>query len=795
MGFNLKAKLSLLAGALCSALCVGVGYSVFVFQGESSNNKDFSASAKVNDVLEDSGAEDNTYVVYYFSSPFYANYFRQVRRNKKQSFDDYLAAFETNFSTYSNGETNRKNIGYFDGDGEEATKGYYTKSYTGALDADFITNAPTPLSSAVDKSNWPVRFSGWTANMYAAINCGFRGQGDYKYVESSQSLGYIDSQWVSIESESSTDTSNPSKIAGIDGSEVSPQGDGTSFIGDHRIFLFPVLTTGKDYSTPGKRSGVVRLHDSVLETSASLDGKQISYFSDERYFARKDDASLSPTSTSYRNGSYFYYKNLLVKKNDVFYLDFLPSIFTDYGSDWYNFWDSNGEEYKGQTFDAATYGGWNTTSSYNTYPNKLCPLIDGTGGKSVENHETAVSGPGLYNIYVYAHNFGGTSETDAFKNFATNKWNYSGSQLSTEFESLSFNEHSFVWFEDPNPNLNYISGEEKPIVDSAGNAQVMTSISFEENANYYCYKVYVKIEKVYDVHYIGGDTGSLDYNKGISMIPIAGARFESKSSFFCYYRLDHVYLDGKGDYIWKEDDDGYRYSSNLFGILLEGNEGRVVDSLTDEETGKVNDYFTNNYHRKNTFSQNNPKTGDRFFSRLSVGDAVNNKYLQNSDKLPFDPGNNQMFLSSNSDGYFDVLVQVVFDYGKTNEVYKAISVKSVKVTMSNSSPKGPTVWIYGNEDDIPYRTIEEVQFVDTDLLFDEETSKGWVARINIPESTAITMDTVVETHDDKFMKLSEFMGDTSYNPSGIKTAKLLEHQTKTNMLGNKIVRNYAAILG
>ena len=784
MKFNLKAKLSLLAGALCSALCVGVGYSVFVFQGESSNNKDFRASVKVNDVLEDSGAEDNTYVVYYFSSPFYANYFRQVRRNKKQSFDDYLAAFETNFSTYSNGETNRKDIGYFDGGGEEATKGYYTKSYTGALDADFITNAPTPLSNAADKRNWPVRFSGWTANMYAAINCGFLGQGDYKYVESSQSLGYLDSQWVSIEGDGSIDTSNPSKIVGIDGSEMSQQEDGTSFVGDHRIFLFPVLTTGKDYSKSGKRSGIARLHGSVLETSVSSSGKQVSYFSDERYFARKDDVNLSPDSSSYRNASYFYYKNLLVKKNDVFYLDFLPSNFTDYGSDWYNFWDSRPSE----------DGNWNMTSSHETYPkNNLRPLIDGTGGKSVENNETAVSGPGLYNIYVYAHNFGSASETDAFKNFATSKWNYSNSQLSAEFESLSFNEHSFVWFEDPNPNLNYVSGAENPIVDSGGNAQVMTSI-FSSNENY-CYKVYVKIEKVYDVHFIGGDTGSLDYNKGISMVPIAGARFESKSRFFCYYRLDHVHLDGKGDYIWKEDDDGYRYSSNLFGILLEGNEGRVVDSLTDKETGKVNDYFTNNYHRKNTFSQNNPKTGGRFFNRLSAGDAVNNKYLQNSDKLPFDPGNNQMFLSSNGDGYFDVLVQVVFDYGKTNKVYKALSIKSVKVTMSNSTYKGPTVWIYGNEAAIPYRTIEEVQFVDTDLLFDEETSKGWVARINIPQSTAITMDTVVETYDDKFMKLSELIGDTTYNPSGIKTTKLLEHQTKTNVLGNKIVHNYATILG
>lgn len=787
MGFNLKAKLSLLAGALCSALCIGVGYSVFLFQGESSNNKDLSASAKVNDVLEDSGAEDNNYVVYYFSSPFYANYFKQVRRSKKQSFDDYLAAFEANFSTYSNGRTDRKTIGYFDGDGEEATKGYYTQSYTGALDADFITNAPTPLTNATDYSGWPARFSGWTANMYAAINRGFLGQGDYKYVESSQSLGHLDSQWVSIESESSTDTSDPSKIAGIDGSEMSPQGDGTSFAGDHRIFLFPVLTTGKDYSRSGKRSGIVRLHDSVLETSASSSGKQVSYFSDERYFARKDDASLSPTSTSYRNASYFYYKNLLVKKSDVFYLDFLPSTFTEYGSDWYNFWDSSAGE-----------SSWNTVSSSETYPNKLRPLIDGTGGKSVENHETAVSGPGLYNIYVYAHYFGGTNQVDGatvFQKFATEKWDYNHSQLSTEFESLSFNEHSFVWFEDPNPTLNYVSGVENSIVDSVGNARVMTSISSSKEDATYGYKVYVKIEKIYDARYVGGDTGSLDYNKGISMVPISGARSESESKFYCYYRLDHVYLDAKDDYLWKEDDDGYRYSSNLFGVLLEGNEGREVRALEDKEAGDVNDYFSNNYYRKNTFSQTNPKTGGTFFERLSVNSAVNNNYLQNSDKLPFTHGTERLLLSSNSDGYFDVLVQVVFSYGSSNNVYKTINVDSVKVMMSNSSPKGPTVWVYGNEEAVPYRAIEEVQFVDTDILFDEESSKGWIARINISQSTAITMDTIVETHDDKFMKLSEFFGDTAYNPSGIKTTKLLEHQTKANMLGSKIVRNYAAILG
>lgn len=793
MGLNLKAKLGLLAGTLCSALCVGVGYSVFLFPDDSSNSKDLTASTKVNDVLEDSGAEDNTYVVYYFSSPFYANYFRQVRRSKKQTFDDYLAAFEANFSTYAKDYTDRKEIGYFDGNGEEATKGYYTKSYVGALGADFIDNAPTPLSTASDQSGLPVRFSGWTANMYAAINRGFKGQGDYSYVESSQSLGYLDSLWVNIQSESSTDTSDSSKIAGIDGSEVSPQGDGSSFKGDHRIFLFPVMTTGRDYSKIGMKAGLVRLHNSTLETTTT-NGSSTSYFTDERYFARKDSATYN------RNSSYFYYKNLHVTKNDVFYLDFLPCEGGEYTSNWYNFWDPSEGAGKGLTFDTAAYGEWGTSTSKKT--TSLRPLIDGTGNKSVEKRETAVSGEGLYNIYVYAHNFSGTTESEQF-DFTNHQWKYGNFTLSDEFESLTFSSHSFVWFEDPNPTLNYISGEEKPIVDAKGNAQVMTSICPSLESPSYLYKVYVKIEKVFDTHFVGGDTGSLDYNKGTSMIPIAGARTESKSSFYCYYRLDHVYLNDKEGYLWKEDG-GYSYSSNLFGVLLEGNEGRVVDTLTDDELTKFNEYVTTNYHRKNTFSVNNPKTNDRFFNRLSVEDAANKKFLKNSDKLPFTHGTEQLLLSSNSDGYFDVVVQVVFTYDTPTQtstvsgegnMYKTVKINSVKVAMSNSAPVGPTVWVYGSEANIPYRTIGEVQFVDTDIVYDEDLSKGWIARISVASSSSITLDSVVETYDDKFMKLSELLGNTTYNPSGMSTTGLLEHQTKINMIGKSIVRNYAAILG
>lgn len=568
---------------------------------------------------------------------------------------------------------------------------------------------------------------------------------------------------------------------------MSPQGDGTSFTGDHRIFLFPVLTTGRDYSKIGKQTGLVRLHDSTLDT-ASTSGSSASYFTDERYFARKDSKTYN------RNSSYFYYKNLHVTKNDVFYLDFLPCENGEYTSNWYNFWDPSEGAGKGLTFDTAAYGEWNTATSQKTYPTSLRPLIDGTGNKSVEKHETAVSGEGLYNIYVYAHNFSGTTESEQF-DFTNHQWKYGNSTLSDEFESLTFSDHSFVWFEDPNPTLNYISGEEKPIVDAKGNAQVMTSICPSIESPSDLYKVYVKIEKVFDAHFVGGDTGSLDYNKGTSMIPISGARTESKSSFYCYYRLDHVYLDGKSDYLWKENEDGYRYSSNLFGVLLEGNQGRVVDALTDGEAEKVNTYFANNYHRKNAFSLNDPKTGNRFFERLSVDGAINNKFLQNGDKLPFTHGAEQLLLSSNSDGYFDILVQVVFTYTKTNSAYKTINVNSMKVTMSNSSSKGPTVWVYDKESSVPYRAIGEVQFVDTDIVFDEESSKGWIARINVPQLTTITMDTVVETHDDKFMKLSEFLNNTAYNPSGTVTSRLLEHQTKINMIGNKIARNYAAILG
>ena len=95
-----------------------------------------------------------------------------------------------------------------------------------------------------EDDDWVLMFSGWTANKSAASNCISHRQGNFDYVDAFSSLQVIDSQ-------------------STDGSEAN----------DHVVFLYPIWTTGKDYSqTETEQQVVVRLFGNNNELYFSQDG-------------------------------------------------------------------------------------------------------------------------------------------------------------------------------------------------------------------------------------------------------------------------------------------------------------------------------------------------------------------------------------------------------------------------------------------------------------------------------------------------------------------------------------------
>ena len=204
----------------------GIGFSLFYVGNTSASRTDTAAVDDIeeNVALQDAGNSDSYFTLYFFVQEQAANVANPLdyvpSRNEQSGY--WLD------SKLPSGVTAQGNDGKY---------GYRMLTVYRSISVEQFETIGEPRTTAKDSHGiWTFGFSGWTANREAARNCISHRQGDFKYVDAFTSLTNLDQ---------STD----------DGSQA----------GDNTIFLYPIYSTGKDYSKPeADQQPVVEILDSTL---------------------------------------------------------------------------------------------------------------------------------------------------------------------------------------------------------------------------------------------------------------------------------------------------------------------------------------------------------------------------------------------------------------------------------------------------------------------------------------------------------------------------------------------------
>lgn len=221
-----------------------------------------------------------------------------------------------------------------------------------SISLDEYKKVGEPFTDGFDNSgnNNVLEFAGWTADIDAAIDS-YSNQGDYKFVSAFND--FYDVDYSSIEN--------------------SFNNDGTK-ANDHIVFLFPIFTTGKNYTD---------VEDSSLRIRNNK--------SDRNYYLAKtfpsDDFENTVETT---NKGYYYFKNLVIKDDE----------------DW-------SLEYDGIKESGGWQGSWQSYTQNDT--NKKLFDKDGKG---------VITESGIYNVYIYQFrgkdSFISTSASEYYRNTLTN---------------------------------------------------------------------------------------------------------------------------------------------------------------------------------------------------------------------------------------------------------------------------------------------------------------------------------------------------------------------------------------
>lgn len=288
---------------------VSTGFSIFYLNSAQTTDQ---APIKVDDIeenyaLSDSLNNEDYYDVYFFVDETYAQ--------QNLSVDGMISRTPDTRYHWSN---LNPNVTYKD-NGNGTSYGWAKLTVYRSISVEQFNSIGTPNTSVKDTNGWPLMFSGWTANKSAASNCIEHRQGNFDYVDAFSSLQVIDSQT-------------------IDGSEAN----------DHVVFLYPIWTTGKDYSQTDKtqQQVVVRFFGNGSELYFSQDGNY--------------------------NDAHYTYRNLTLENNELNKYELQVSVM-GWQQDWWN----------SSVYSTSWNGSW-----YGTEDTK----------------DSLFNSPGTYNIHAFVFN-------------------------------------------------------------------------------------------------------------------------------------------------------------------------------------------------------------------------------------------------------------------------------------------------------------------------------------------------------------------------------------------------------
>ncbi len=729
-----KSKIFLFLSLLCSIFFVGSAFSKFYFiDGSKFGEHEDKVHGYMDDIQVNYQLDDNAYTVYFFSSPYWANYIKNNARGT-QTLDEWLSV--DNYKTWMKNnqsattDTLLKKYGYYEDGGEDSGEfGYKVRYADTCISTDTFSRLSNPTSTGRDNYQYKCLFNGWTYSITSAINCGYNSQGNYNYVSAFDELSLIDN--------------------------ADNDGDSTS---NKVIFLYPVYSAGKRYSTI--RQSVVRLHGrdvnllkddngNLLDWNGKTNGKtseQGIYWDTEYYFSQSDYS----TSSSNINRGFYYYKNLQINSGEQLYLD----VDTSMDGTWKNFWDGKGSRAEGLwTGEYSEWSGYSTSGR-----SELKPLFDttGTDTNKKENDRCAVNDTGIYNIYVYLNTTRNTYD----------------SVYTKYFKDITPSNTALVWYEDPS---------------------VGDSVTHSTTNNYTYVYIYVKIERVAQVGLGGGTTKSLEYSSSVQLnksniIP-------STTSSARYYIANNVFLEGKdiSDTITsykKSDSTEYKYPSDSSAVLSNNSEPAICQKMADSElktlTTKYQSVYGTNTPYRFWDTDNDAAYAKNAFDIVSINTIKSDgKTIEN---IPFPSTSytdtDTYFIRPEKSGFFSIVVKFnMTSNAVSNKHYRTISYSACEVAVALAQAASNYVFLYEEGTTITMNG----HFIETN------TTKGsWFAYAKIDYGKPLTYDTKFTSRTStNTWKLSELLGDTTISKHLTNHLTGREFRFDTSGESIKVKRNYA----
>lgn len=252
----------LIASFVVLATCVGTCFGLFYVDTPASANDE--TGIVIDDIEENYALKDN---------------------NQQASWFDVYFFVQENAASYNGSPLNYQLVqntasGYWESPvlasgvtTNNATYGWRKITVYRSISVDQFNSIGQPMTTKEDDREWEYGFSGWTANRQAAIDCINNRQGNFDYIDAFSSLTLLDQQ-----------TS--------DGSEA----------GDGVIFLYPIITTGKNYN------------------KNTLEQQPIVEFIDNNYYVATNESSRGELFFSQEgtfNNSTYRYNNLTVTQDDL----------------------------------------------------------------------------------------------------------------------------------------------------------------------------------------------------------------------------------------------------------------------------------------------------------------------------------------------------------------------------------------------------------------------------------------------------------------------------------------------
>lgn len=721
---SIKSKILVFLSFLFSIFFVGSAFSAYIFSERTNLHTD-KAEGLMDDILNNYELDANSYTVYFFPSSKWANYIKDTYTEAtplKQilSVDNYRK-YIGKIEEGSTSDDTLKKYGYFDKD--ENPFGYKSHYEDSCISLDTFSKVSDPLTTNKDKYGYLIRFSGWTADFENACIYGYDSQGTYDYISSYDELSKKSTQSI-------YSTLGLSKT----------------------IFVFPVLTAGKDYDKENEDGfngqTVVRIHDRDAKILSNNDGSfKDMYFGRELYFSQ----------TKKDNDAYYFYKNLKVNENERSYLDCdikMEGEWINFSNkatkSWYETNYSNSQVTKSAKWDGEVYDGEGTS--------ELTPLFDtrkkgDTYENPKENDGCAVNDPGVYNIYVYVC-----------------KWE--NENAPSGFNDKLPENSPLVWFEDSRTNNNSV-----------------TTIA-RRNKRKERFSVYVKIEKIYEIGLSGGRTKSLSYTDSLQMNKSDITTDSNKNANARYFLLNNVFLEGKDidekiTSYNKETGLEYTYPSSASVILtneqkpIKTNIGRITD---DTELSQFNVAFNAQYGSSTSDHYDFTDSNNVYNFVVTAGDL---KHISN---LPFSyRDSDSIFIQPQKSGFYSIVAKVTM---KSEQVgsnrYCNLTIDSCNMAIALGRQVGAQVYLY--EKDVTINRAKGDKFIET------STAKGnWYANADIIYGQPLTYSTEFKLKDGSKKTLSEILGVTGTTAKNHLTNHLTGREFKFNAAGESIQlrRNYA----